>query len=259
MEGGDTVDLLNRLMRTEKPWQGLLLHVPDYSKSLYLSFAIYLLNIRCCIANHDLPMLLLFVIIVESGSGYLPMSHYNQHFKASNPTYPLTYDYHYEHPDITEPDDRISKAFPGFVTMDAPVCPAVGPTECSNGKGGTYDVEACKGVGPEIWDLACVTEVYGTKYAANSGLPDYIESKAKGKVCYPTDANAVDKRDPSGNGACHTMNGNYQDYVCNDNDSICLSKSNNDCKCEYGDIPNEGEGVGQWIVDYGTGSCGKIR
>jgi len=32
MEGGDTVDLLNRLLRTENPWQGLLLHVPDYRK-----------------------------------------------------------------------------------------------------------------------------------------------------------------------------------------------------------------------------------
>ena len=34
MDGGDTVDLLNRLMRTEKPWQGLLLHVPDYGKNI---------------------------------------------------------------------------------------------------------------------------------------------------------------------------------------------------------------------------------
>ena len=34
MEGGDTVDLLNRLMRTENPRQGLLLHVPDYSKNI---------------------------------------------------------------------------------------------------------------------------------------------------------------------------------------------------------------------------------
>ena len=33
MEGGDTVDLLNRLMRTDNPWQGLLLHVPDYGKT----------------------------------------------------------------------------------------------------------------------------------------------------------------------------------------------------------------------------------
>ena len=184
------------------------------------------------------------------------MSHYNQHFKASNPSYPLTYDYHYEHPDITEPDDRISKAFPGFVSMDAPFCPAVGPTECSNGKGGTNDVEACKGVGPEIWDLAYVTEVYGTKYAANSGLPDYKESKAKGKVCYPTDANAIDERDPSGNGAC--KDGDNQDLVCNAN-GVCLSKRSNKCKCEYDDIPNKGEGVGQWIVDNGEGTCGKIR
>jgi len=183
------------------------------------------------------------------------MSHFNQHLKASNPTYPITYAYEYDYPDLT---DNRSKAFPGFVSMDAPVCPAVGPTECSNGKGGTNDVEACKGVGPEIWDLAYVTEVYGTRYAANVGLPDYKESKAKGKVCYPTDANAVDQRDPSGDGACHTLNDNYQDYVCNGSGK-CLSKKSDKCECRYDDIPNGGEGVGQWIVDNGAGSCGKIR
>ena len=37
MEGGDTVDLLNRLLRTENPWQGLLLHVPDYGKKIYIN------------------------------------------------------------------------------------------------------------------------------------------------------------------------------------------------------------------------------
>jgi len=193
-------------------------------------------------------VLSLVVIIVESGSGYLPMTHYNQHFKASNPTFPLTYAYEYDYPDLT---DSISKAFPGFVSMNAPVCPTV--TECSNGGGTTYD---CEGFGPEIWGFAYVTEVYGTKYAANSGLPDYIESKAKGNVCYPTDANAIDQRDPSGNGAC--KDGNDQDLVCNAN-GVCLNKRSNKCKCEYGDIPNEGDGVGQWIVDNGEGTCGKIR
>ena len=32
MDGGKTVDLFNRLMRDVTPSQGLLLHLPDYSK-----------------------------------------------------------------------------------------------------------------------------------------------------------------------------------------------------------------------------------
>jgi len=46
MEGGDTVDLLNRLMRTENPWQGLLLHVPDYSKKVtYICKLLYMIHL----------------------------------------------------------------------------------------------------------------------------------------------------------------------------------------------------------------------
>ena len=199
-------------------------------------------------------MLLLYLFIVDSSSGYLPMSHYNQHFKASNPSYPLTYAYEYDNPTLT---DNISKAFPGFVSMDAPYCPAVGPTECSNGKGGDNFVKDCAGTSPQQWGYAYVTEVYGTRYAANEGLPEYKESKAKGKVCYPTDANAIDQRDSSGNGAC--KDGSNQDLVCNGDKSVCLSKRSNKCKCEYDDIPGEGDGVGQWIVNHGEGTCGKIR
>jgi len=186
------------------------------------------------------------------------MSHFNQHLKASNPTYPSTYAYEYDYPDMTG-----SKAFPGFVERGVPECPAVGPYDCSNGAGkDDFFVQLCEDQGytsTDQWDLAIVTEVYGTKYAANAGLPDYIESKATGLVCYPNDANSVDKRDPSGRGACHTMNGAYQDYVCNDNDSKCLSKESSKCECQYSEIPNEGDGVGQWIVDNGEGTCGKIR
>jgi len=45
MEGGDTVDLLNRLMRTENPRQGLLLHVPDYSKKVYICKLLYMIHL----------------------------------------------------------------------------------------------------------------------------------------------------------------------------------------------------------------------
>ena len=189
--------------------------------------------------------------IETSPDGYLPMSHYNQHFKASNPTYPLTYAYEYDYPDRDG-----SVTFPGFVTVDAPYCPAGGPTDCRNGKTppGDGGVQQCAGVDPKQWGYAYVTEVYGTKYAANEGLPEFKESKAKGKVCYPTDANAIDQdgRDSS-DGACDKG----QNYVCNGNGSVCLSNKSDDCKCNYADIP--GEEVGKWIVDNGSGECGKIR
>ena len=184
------------------------------------------------------------------------MSHFNQHLKAPNPTYPITYAYEYDYPDMPG-----SKAFPGFVERGVPECPAVGPTECSNGKSTDYFVQLCKDQGyssPDQWENAIVTEVYGTKYAANVGLSNYKESRTMGKVCYPTDANSVDERDPNGNGACK-KSPNYQDYVCNDNDSICLSKESSKCECQYNAIPNGGEGVGQWIVDFGKGTCGNIR
>ena len=171
------------------------------------------------------------------------MSHFNQHLKAPNPSYPLTYAYEYDYPDMP-----VNAAFPGFVFIDSINCPTV--TNCASGGGTGFK---CEGV-PEVWGFAVVTEVYGTRYAANVGLPDYKESKAKGKVCYPTDANSIDKdgRDSS-DGACY-KNGK-QDLVCNGD----LSKESSKCECQYDDIPNGGKGVGQWIADYGEGDCGKIR
>jgi hypothetical protein len=175
------------------------------------------------------------------------MSHFNQHLKAPNPSYPLTYAYEYDYPDMP-----VNAAFPGFVFIDSINCPTV--TNCASGGGTGFK---CEGV-PEVWGFAVVTEVYGTRYAANVGLPDYKESKAKGKVCYPTDANSIDKdgRDSS-DGACY-KNGK-QDLVCNGDKSKCLSKESSKCECQYDDIPNGGKGVGQWIADYGEGDCGKIR